>query len=315
MTRRAARSDAQARKPHVVGVFARAAAGVGVLAAASGVAVEISRALAGGGDHSGPAPYLLRAVLTAVMVVPTLAWWWRRRHTTLDGMGAGRPVVGPATLGVGVAVGTGAITWVSAAAAGWIRLDDLDPARFAVFVVVVGAALMLFEALPEEIALRGWAWSTLRERLGPGASTVVVTAVFPFVAALSSAVSVAASAVVGTPTPRFSWFPDDPVAYIVQLVVFGLVLISARTLPMPGALWVGIGFHWGQLIVTRIVLWPASSWMPTGWTVTVVQPDAVALVLVHLVLAGAVFLGIRRHLPRHPREVATQEHQIIVKDN
>ncbi len=73
-----------------------------------------------------------------------------------------------------------------------------------------------------------------------------------------------------------------------------------------------MAFHWTQLSVTRVLLDPMG-WVSSGWDVAFVEPDAIALVLVHIVLAGLVFVAVRWRMerrqpePRAPRGARVQE--------
>ena len=90
---------------------------------------------------------------------------------------------------------------------------------------------------------------------------------------------------------------NDPIAYFLQLIFFGLALSAARRIPIPGALAICIAFHVVQLSANRILL-GGFGWFESGVTTVFVEPDAVALVLVHIMISGIAFLAIRKMMER-----------------
>lgn len=201
-----------------------------------------------------------------------------------------------------VGLATAALVWVPAGLAGWVRVDGIDGSTFLTFVVLNGFALLLFEALPEELAYRGYVWTNLRDGWGLIAATVGTTALFPLGVPISSAVASGVTTAFGSTPREFLAFPGDPVTYIVQLVLFGLAPIAARRIPLEGSLFIAIAFHWTQLTVNRALL-NGLGWVDSGWSVTLVQPDAILLIAVHIILAGIAFVVIRRLLARRARWV------------
>jgi hypothetical protein len=189
--------------------------------------------------------------------------------------------------------------WVPAGLLGWIRVDDIDSAVFAQFLLINGVVLALYEAIPEELALRGSMRTNLRDGWGLVIATLLTTAAFPFIGAVVAPVKWAVIAALGGGSGELRIFPagNDPAVYVVQLVLFGLALVAARRLPLPGALFTAMAFHWAQLSVTR-ALFGGRSWAPSGLTIMMVEPDAIVLVLVHIVLAGCVLIGLRLFLQR-----------------
>ncbi len=267
-----------------------------VMCVGLGAAIGIVAVLEQRVGLSGVPSHLSRAALMTCLVVPTiLLLRCRLDRRSLAGMGWSWHVGRPLALGLGVGVGSGLLAWTPAVLAGWIRIDSIDLPAFAWFLVVNGMALMFFEALPEETALRGYAWSNLRDGWGTTIATTVTALLFPFGGLLISGVAVAITATLGTKTATWSAFPADPAAYIVQLVLFGLALAAARRIPMEGALFVAIAFHWTQLTIARTML-NGMAWVDSGWDTTLVHPDAVVLVLVHIVLAGLIFIAARKVL-------------------
>ncbi|MCQ1957440.1 CPBP family intramembrane metalloprotease [Arthrobacter sp. zg-Y826] len=265
-----------------------------------GTAIGIAEALGQAFGWGRLTEVLLQAVLMTAVVVPGIVLLRRRLdHRSLKGLGLSRSAARPLALGVTVGALTGLLVWVPAGQAGWIRVEELDVAAFLGFLLLNGVVLALYEALPEELALRGYVWTNLRDGWGLAVATLVTTALFPFVGVVVGPVRWAITTVLGGDGGGIDVFPagNGPVVYIVQLVLFGLALVAARRIPVPGALLVAVAFHWTQLTVTRTIL-GGTGWLESGWTITWVEPDAIALVLVHIILAGVVFIAVRRQLQR-----------------
>ena len=265
-----------------------------VLCAGLGLSIGLVQRLDDNLRLPAAARFGLQAALMSVLVVPTiLRLQSRRDRGSLRSLGWARPVVPPLALGVAVGLVSGLVAWVPAVLAGWVRIDHVDVTAFAGFLGVGGVVLVLYEALPEELALRGYTWTNLRDGWGTASATAVTTALFPLT---TLAAGLVAAAVVGlsggSPDPILSFPGGDALAYVVQLVFFGLALTAARRTPLPGALFAAVAFHWTSLTVTRTLL-GGLSWLPSGWTVTLVEPDAIALVLVQVVVGGLLFLWFR----------------------
>lgn len=289
--------DAQQRDPIPRGLaLLRGLLGWTVLCVGLGLAVGLAFVLQ---QRVGVAPVvrqLVQAALMSALVVPTVLVLRRRldrRSTAALGWSSWiwRPVLIGASVGV---ISAGAV-WVPALLIGWARFDSFALDTFTTFLMLNGAALLLFEALPEELALRGYTWTNLRDGWGTATASLITTGLFPLGAGMSTVVTAVVTTSLGTSGTQLRAFPDDPAVYISQLVLFGLALVAARQIPVPGALWIAIAFHWTQLTVTRTVL-GGLSWAPSGWQITFVEPDAVALVLVHNIIAAVLFAATRRVL-------------------
>ncbi|MDN3904824.1 hypothetical protein [Arthrobacter sp. YD2] len=132
-----------------------------------GTAIGISEALGRLFGWGRLAEVLLQAVLMTALVVPGIGLLRRRLdHRRLEGLGLSRSAARPLVLGVAVAAFTGLLVWAPAAMAGWIRVEELDVGVFLGFVLLNGVVLALYEALPEELSLRGYAWTNLRDGWG-----------------------------------------------------------------------------------------------------------------------------------------------------
>lgn len=302
MTRARLPEDASWARPPVPrrAAAVRALAGWVVLFGCLGVVVGAAERVADVAGLPSSAQAVLQAVLMTALVVPAVVLLRRRLdHRSTASLGWGPPRAVPLLTGALVALATGAALWGGAWAAGWVTDVDVDVAQLSVFLVVNLVVVCLYEALPEELALRGYVWTNLRDGWGLLTATLVTTALFPLGGLVVSSARLLTAALLGGEQVAPTAFPagTDPVVYVVQLLLFGLALVAARRLPVVGALWAAIAFHALQLTVTRIVL-GGLGWLPSGVSLDLASPDVLVLVLVHVVLGGVTFVVLRKHLER-----------------
>ena len=250
---------------------------------------------------------VLQAVLTSMIVVPAVVILRRRLDRRplrgAGGIGLARRWPAAAATGAAVGLGAGALVWVPAFWAGWIRLDRLELTTLIIFLVVNTAVLLLYEALPEELALRGYGWTTMREAWSPLAATATITVLFSLNMIPGNLVEAAASALLpGVEMTGFLLVPsgNDPIVYLTQMLIFGLALIAARRLPLPGALTAAIAFHVTVLTVNRALL-GGLRWIDSGVGTQLAAPEVAALTLVYPMVGGVLFILIRRWLERRSR--------------
>ena len=158
----------------------------------------------------------------------------------------------------------------------------------------------MYEVLPEELALRGYGWATIRARWPAFVATLTITILFCLSSAFISVFQTLSAFIVGVDPAGISFAPQgtDPVVYLVQIASFGLALIAARRLPVHGALFGAAAFHLVHLTMNRVIL-GGLGWLSSGVHVTFVEPDAIALVVVHIAVCGAGFILIRKLVERH----------------
>lgn len=248
----------------------------------------------------------VQALLVSVLVVPVVLWLRRRiDHKSLQGLGLARRSLRPVTISVAVGLGTACLVWLPALWAGWLAIENVDLTQLMMFILVNTLLLTFYEALPEELALRGYAWTTIRESWTPFFAALVVTALFPLSSAVISFIQTGSGLLLGVETSGLALVPagNDAIAYFLQLIFFGLALAAARRIPVPGALAICIAFHVVQLSVNRILL-GGFGWFDSGVSAVFVEPDAIALVLVHIMISGIAFLAIRKTMERRSAKQA-----------
>ena len=270
-------------------MLGRAALGPLAMALALGIGTAVGQ-LHGGGSF---ADRLLPAAVTCLIAVPVVFWFWLRRgglHSiglTADGRGF-RGFV----LGFFVTSGSAMLVLGAATAAGWLRWGPFDAAGLGTFLLTNAVVALLMEALPEELALRGHAWSLLRSQFGVLLSALGTTVMFLLVPVLSMLIAAAITAVFGGPSVAIGLAPggQDPVSYLLLLTVFSATLIAARG--AFSSLWTSIATHLSFLTVQRIAF--EGGQRGAGWSAELTTPDAELLVPVYLLLAAIAFLAIRR---------------------
>ncbi|WP_420177027.1 type II CAAX prenyl endopeptidase Rce1 family protein [Luteococcus sp. OSA5] len=267
-----------------------------VLALSLGLASGAGRIV----THLGHPPLvtqLTQGALMLLLVVAAVSLLRRRvDRRPIHTLGLSGHRVQGLMLGIGVALATGAVTWFSAIALGAANVRSVDLVVLGEFLMLNTLLLTCFEAIPEELALRGYAWTNLGDGLGERWASAITTALFVVGALLAPPVSDWVARLAGAPAapPR-----GDLVVYVVHLVLFGFALAAARRTG-PDGLLAAIGFHLGQLTVTRLVM-GGLDWLPAGVEVDLTSPEAAILVWVHIVLGWAAFLFIRQRRGRSSR--------------
>lgn len=274
-----------------LGAYGRGVLGALVMAVALGTAVALSDVAHARYGVDGFPRLLLAGVVCTGLAVPWIAWIRRRLdRRSLSGLGLPglRRSLGTFGLGALVTTGAAAVTFGLGAAAGWIAFGELAAGPLAVFLASNTLIAFLYEALPEELTLRGYAYRSLSSGLSRWTAALWTTVLFLLVPAGASVVQAGATAVLGgeVRAPRLAPGGQDPVAYLVLLTFFGTTLVVARV--VTGSVWASIGVHLAFLTVNRIVL--SSPAAGTGWSASFTMPDAVLLIPAYLFLAALGFL-------------------------
>lgn len=280
--------------------WGRALLGGAVMACALGAGNALGEAFARALGVDGFLRQLLPAALVSALAVPTVMGLRAARSARRCPLGLGRLSSAPLGFlrGLAVTVSCAAAVLGTGTALGWVRWSGLDPAALASFLVSNALVAVLLEALPEEATLRGYAWASLRDRLGGVVSALGVTAVFLLVPAASTVVQAGVSRLAGVAPEPMGLTPEgqDPIAYLVLLSVFGLTLVAARTAPGPAPLWAAIGTHVAFLSVNRVVFEGVQR--GAGWSARVAPTHAAVLELGYLAATAMVFVGARLVAPR-----------------
>lgn len=299
--RQAASTAAEPPLPHAL---ARAVLGAAVMGVGLGVAVALGIAAADLWGLDGFLARLVPALLVTALVVPTILFLRRRMdRRPLRGIGLVGPftAVRTAGLGFGVVLVAALVVLGGATAAGWVTWGAVDPGDLLLFLVTNTLIALLYEAVPEEISLRGYVLTTLRSRYARWVAIVVTTALFVAAASTSVVVGAGLTRLLGVEPIPWGAVPagEDPVSYVVLLAVFGLMLAFARDASRTASVWTCVGAHLAFLTVNRVVLSAAG----TGVEVVLASPDVLLLVPVYVGLAIVAFAVLGgRASRRSPRE-------------
>lgn len=282
----------------------RAVVGAGVMALALGVSGGVSAVITQRWDIPGSESRLLPAVLCSVIAV-SLVLMLRVRWDRLPLSGIGLTGLHESAkaflLGVVVTVGSAAAVFGVGTAAGWVRWGPFDLTALLVFVLSNGIIALLLEALPEELTLRGYAWTALRERHRAAVATVGTTALFLTVPVVALAMHATIIAIFAGEPSRLGIAPagDNPFSYLALLTVFGLTLVAARTATVSASLWTCIGTHLAFLTVNRVIL--SGQQRGAGWSAELTTPYAFLLVPAYLAVAALIYLTIAHRLGPHQK--------------
>ena len=276
----------------------RALLGSLILATGLSLSVEVTAAVSRVAGLAPAAGFILQAVLMSAVVVPAILLLRRRvDRAPLAGLGWSLPAVRACLVGAGAAATASTATWVGAWLLGWITVVRVDAGALAIFLAVNTVVLTGYEALPEELSVRGYAWTSLHDGWGSAVATVVTTALFALNSVPTDLLQRVWAILLGNETEPIALAPNGTPAffYIGHLVCFSLVLIAARRLPMSGALAAPISFHLVYLTANRVALGGLSR-LGSGVKIELASPDVAVLALVPLALSGPAFVLLRKRL-------------------
>jgi membrane protease YdiL (CAAX protease family) len=278
----------------------RAVLGALVMGVGLGASVALGIAAADAWGLDGFLARLVPALLVTVLVVPTILFLRRRVDgRPLRGIGLVGPAAAARTAvaGFGVVLAAALLVVGGATAAGWVTWRAVEVGDLLLFLVSNTLVALLYEAVPEEVSLRGYVLTTLRSRYAHWVAVVVTT--FLFVAAASTSVVVGAALTRLLGVEPFPWGAvppgEDPVSYVMLLAVFGLMLAYARDASRTASVWTCVGAHLAFLTVNRVVL----SASGTGVDVELASPDVLLLVPLYVgfAIVAFAFLGERAARP------------------
>lgn len=258
--------------------------------AATGAGLGVAGAVGNASGWDGAAQQALSAAvfLTAVVVAVVLLRrvWDRKPLATLGLAPGGLARFG---FGLGLTLGCAAVVVAVGAGLGMVEFGAVDVPVLLGFLAVNAVVALALEAVPEELAFRGYILTTLNRRLPTWAAVVIEVGLF---AAIMVAVSPAQSLVetaLGQGEFRLALAPEgmNPVDYVILMLSFGFTLTIARL--TTGSVWTGVGIHLAFLTVNRLTV--ASGDRETGWEVTATG-DAALLVPLYLAAVVTVLFWI-----------------------
>ncbi|MEC0127193.1 CPBP family glutamic-type intramembrane protease [Paenibacillus pabuli] len=228
--------------------------------------------------------HLIQAVVMISIVLPVLFFIRRRFHMKsillpLSGKGIIHLLSG--------ALFATCLTFIGLAIAnmnGWVIITEWHfSAEFLIAVIINSCIAFLYEALPEELSLRGMVYDGLRSRLRfpvvfAYVSQVILFLLVPLsVSLLQELVGMDAGNQI---TPE----------YIILLLTYGITLQLLRSLTQ--SLWASIGFHVAYLEVARFVVIPGDRPALLSYTEQDHGLAEVFILYMMTVFVGAIILAL-----------------------
>ena len=182
----------------------------------------------------GPAGVLLAGLLLSTAVLALVAWLRRREGLGWDAIGhhcAGRNLRAFA-LGAGLWLVPAAIGIALCSALGWSSISFRTPAvEVLAALPLLVFSVLLVEALPEELAVRGWAQGLAARRYPQWAALLLQAALFVAMAWLAGAMQSA---------EQWMFLPG-----------FALILGYVRALS--DSVWASIGVHFAWMATSQLI--------------------------------------------------------------
>lgn len=194
--------------------------------------------------------YGLQALIMSGLVVPGILWL-RVNWDRADMAGLGLPGLGKSVRSLALGIGLLALPLVATIALaklfGWatITVTDADGAFGALLFTMFTA--FLFEALPEELAFRGYVYRNLNTSMSrwlAGAAAVALFVLAPAVLVPIQEHILGMEVTLGGATRLTA-------GYLITMLIFGSFVQYLRILT--GTIWTGVGFHFAFLLVNRIL--------------------------------------------------------------
>lgn len=194
-------------------------------------------------------------VVTAAIVLLRRHW----DHRTVAGIGLTgvRSDLPGFLLGLGVIFGAGVGVLAVLSLIGIAQWEGFDAGVLLTFLLTNAVIALLWEAIPEEISIRGYALTALRAAFGRVLATVLTIVTFMLVPLIAMGTEALLDLLTRTGEVQLWLSPpggDPPLVYYSTLAVFGLLLIYARDATSAATVWTCIGAHLAWLTVNRIVL-------------------------------------------------------------
>ncbi|MGN8646571.1 lysostaphin resistance A-like protein [Gracilibacillus sp. HCP3S3_G5_1] len=191
---------------------------------------------------------LIQGIVMSGIVVPTV-WYLYRHFYQITGVKQGKPIYSWKKAyhfftGVLLAVALASVGIVIASSLGWITIETWHtPDQWLVPLLINIVIAFLYEALPEELALRGLVYDVLRHRFAAWAAVLLQTLLFLSVPLTTTLLQVLVGLAPGN---------TITISYVMLILLFGICLQLLRL--WTGSLWTSIGFHLAYLEITRFVV-------------------------------------------------------------
>ncbi|MCE5173487.1 CPBP family intramembrane metalloprotease [Paenibacillus profundus] len=213
----------------------------------AGLSGDVAEQLFGSSKH---VRNLIQGLVMSGLVVPIILYLYQRLYR-MTGIKPKTPIYSWKRgyhffTGVLLAIALGAMGFIIASSQGWIVIEKWHaPDQWFVALLINVLFAVLYEALPEELGLRGLLYDVLRHRFPAWLSVLLQTLLF---VSVTTAVALFQAFVGLAPGVSLD------VSYIVIIFCFGVGLQLLRL--WTGSLWASIGFHLTYLEIMRFVVLP-----------------------------------------------------------
>ncbi|QGH33670.1 CPBP family intramembrane metalloprotease [Gracilibacillus salitolerans] len=187
-----------------------------------------------------------------------------------------------------LAIGLATFGFIIATSLGWITIEQWHTPDYWFAALLINMVIaFLYEALPEELALRGMVYDVLRYRFAAWLAVLLQTILFLLVPLATVQLQV-----------FFGLSPGNTInaEYIVLISCFGICLQLLRLWTQ--SLWTSIGFHLAYLEITRVVVMPSSDASILSYNEVESGLGTVFIALGMIIIGGIIFslfiLGAKR---------------------
>lgn len=191
--------------------------------------------------------------------------------------------------GAGITLGCAVLVFATATAVGWVSWGELQLGPLLAFLIMNAVVAVLLEAFPEELALRGYAFGSLRKRYGSDVSVFLTTVVFVVVAMAISLVFTVPAAIAAGDVALLRVSPEGQGLwdYAMFIGLLGVLLGYARLATKRQSIWTCIGVHLMVLTVNRVTAFGGGA--DTGLAMSLQSDLAFLLVPAYMTLAVIAF--------------------------
>lgn len=235
---------------------------------------------------TGDGRQIIQAIVMSIIVIPIILFLYKQLHKL-----TGKVEKPSYSLkrghhfftGFFIAIGLAIIGLFIASAFGWIDIEQWHAPQYWIGALFLNMLIAFFyEALPEELALRGLIYDVLQHRFAVWVSIFAQTLVFVFVAFSVNLLQV----FIGMNPVETLLFS---IPQMILLFFFGIALALIRV--WTGSLWAAIGFHLGYLAMARFIMMPNEYGAPPIVTFQdTIMPLAGASFLIIVIVLGAILI-------------------------
>jgi uncharacterized protein len=237
---------------------------------------------------------LIQAAIMSIVIIPIIIYLYQQLYKLI-----GKPEDPVYSLKQGhylftgffLAAGLAVVGLFITSALGWIEIEQWHEPQYWTGALLINMLIAFFyEALPEELALRGFVYDVLRHRFSVWLSVLAQTLLF---VAFSIGVSLL-QVIVGMSTVESIFM----IPHMILLFFFGIALALIRV--WTGSLWAAIGFHLGYLAMARFFMMPTEYGVPpiVSFQDTLMYGVGASFLTMVIILGAIfillVFLGIKR---------------------